>query len=53
VYPKATEYSTTMKHDGRDYTICVPDLMIPTCRKCGEQTFSVASDEPIWTALRA
>jgi putative zinc finger/helix-turn-helix YgiT family protein len=53
VFPKATDYTTTAKHDGRVYTIRIPDLEIPTCRKCGAQTFSVGDDDRIRAALRA
>ena len=53
VFPKVTDYTTTRKHDGRSYTIRVPDLEIPTCRKCGEQTFAVGDDDRIIAALRA
>ena len=52
VFPKATDYTTTRKHDGRSYTIHIPDLELPTCRKCGAQTFSVGDDDRIWAALR-
>jgi len=53
VYPQPTDYTITRKHDGREYTIHIPDLVIPTCRKCGEQLFTVSTDEPIIAALRA
>ena len=53
VFPKATDYSTTRKHEGRSYAIRIPDLAIPTCRKCGAQTFSVGDDDRILEALRA
>ncbi len=53
VFPQATDYTTTRKHDGRVYTIHIPDLVIPTCRNCGAQTFAVGDDEPILAALRA
>ncbi len=53
VVPQATDYTTTRKHDGREYTIHIPDLEVPTCRKCGAQTFSVGDDERIIAALRA
>ncbi len=52
VYPTPTDYTTSRKHDGRAYEIHVPDLVIPTCRKCGEQTFSVGTDDRITAALR-
>jgi putative zinc finger/helix-turn-helix YgiT family protein len=53
VFPQATDYTTTRKHDGRAYTIHIPDLELPTCRKCGAQTFSVGDDDCIVAALRA
>src|SRR5262249_48944520 len=52
VYPQATDYTGTRKHDGRLYTIRIPDLMLPTCRKCGAQTFAVGDDERIIAELR-
>jgi putative zinc finger/helix-turn-helix YgiT family protein len=53
VFPQSTDYRTTRKHDGREYTIHIPDLEIPTCRKCGEQLFTVGTDDRIVVALRA
>jgi putative zinc finger/helix-turn-helix YgiT family protein len=53
VYPQATDYTVTVKHDGRPYTIRIPDLSIPTCRNCGEQTFAVGDDDRIVAGLRA
>lgn len=53
VFPHVADYSTTVRHDGRSYTVRVPDLAIPTCRKCGAQTFSVGDDERIIAALRS
>jgi putative zinc finger/helix-turn-helix YgiT family protein len=53
VYPQPTDYTTTRKHDGREYTVHVPDLEILTCRKCGEQLFTASIDERIVAALRA
>jgi len=53
VFPTITDYTTTVKHDGRVYTIRIPDLAIPTCRNCGDQTFSVGDDDRITAALRA
>ena len=53
VYPKATAYKTTIKHDGHAYAISIPDLEIPTCRNCGAQTFAVGDDDRIIAALRA
>ena len=53
VYPQKTDYLTTVKHDERLYTIRVPDLSVPTCRKCRERVFAVGVDAPIFDALRA
>jgi putative zinc finger/helix-turn-helix YgiT family protein len=53
VYPSATDYTTTLKHDGREYTIRIPDLVLPTCRNCGDQTFAIGDDDRIIAALRA
>ena len=53
VYPKATDYTTAVKHDGRSYSIHIPDLAIATCRNCNAQTFSVRDDDRIFATLRA
>jgi putative zinc finger/helix-turn-helix YgiT family protein len=53
VYPQATDYTITVKHDGRPYSIHIPDLAIPTCRNCGDQLFTAESDDRIIAALRA
>jgi putative zinc finger/helix-turn-helix YgiT family protein len=53
VYPQVTDYETTVKHDGRAYTLRIPDLEVPTCRKCGEQVFTAGTDDRIVAALRA
>jgi putative zinc finger/helix-turn-helix YgiT family protein len=53
VFPVVTDYTTTVKHDSRSYTISVPDLIIPTCRKCGDQLITADADERIRDALRA
>jgi putative zinc finger/helix-turn-helix YgiT family protein len=53
IYPLATDYTTTIKHDGRPYTIRIPDLEIPTCRKCGDQLIDYDADERIRDTLRA
>jgi len=53
VFPQPTDYTSTRKHDGREYTVHIPDLEIPTCRKCGERLFTVGIDDRIVAALRA
>ena len=52
VYPLETDYITTVKHDGRPYEIRIPDLSIPTCRKCGERVITSKVDDEIVAALR-
>jgi putative zinc finger/helix-turn-helix YgiT family protein len=52
IFPKTTDYTTMVKHDGRTYTVRIPDLEVPTCQKCGAQTFSVGDDDRIIAALR-
>jgi hypothetical protein len=53
VFPTATDYTTTITHDGRSYAIRVPDLVLPTCRNCGDQLFSADADDRVVAALRA
>lgn len=52
VYPVVTEYTGSVKHDGRAYAVAIPDLAIPTCRKCGEQYFTGKVDDRIVAVLR-
>jgi len=51
-FPRATDYTITVKYDGRACMVRIPDLAIPTCRKCGDQAFSVGDDDRIRAALR-
>lgn len=52
VFPRATDFSISVKHDGRLYDVHIPDLEIPTCQKCGGQVFSSREDDRITEALR-
>jgi len=52
VYPLVTDFTITVKHDGQEYPVRIPDLAIPTCRRCGEQVFTSREDERIRDALR-
>jgi putative zinc finger/helix-turn-helix YgiT family protein len=45
-------YTTTIEHDGRTYSITVPDLEIPRCSKCGAMVRDDASNRRISDALR-
>jgi hypothetical protein len=53
IYPLATDYTNSVKHDGRSYEIHIPGLVIPTCRKCGERMITSEVDDKIMAALRA
>jgi putative zinc finger/helix-turn-helix YgiT family protein len=53
IIPVATDYTTTVKHDGRPYTIHIPNLAIPTCPQCGKQLFTAQVDDQITAKLRA
>jgi len=48
-----TEYTVDVQHDGRLYTLTVPDLNIPACGACGEKVFSEQVDRQVNEALRA
>lgn len=45
-------YRCEMKHDGRLYTVEVPDLRIPKCKACGEIVFDNEADDQLAAALR-
>ena len=51
--PAVAAYSAEVKHDGRLYTVEIPDLTLPTCSACGEQVFTDSVDDQISAALRA
>jgi putative zinc finger/helix-turn-helix YgiT family protein len=53
VYPTKVPYTAEVKHDGRTYSIQIPELDIPRCRNCAELIFSVNVDDQIVAALRA
>jgi DNA-binding transcriptional regulator YiaG len=36
VYGATVDYSRTMHHDGKTYTVTVPGLKTPKCVKCGQ-----------------
>jgi putative zinc finger/helix-turn-helix YgiT family protein len=52
IFPIATDYTISAQHDDDSYEVRIPDLMIPTCRNCGEQLLTSAADDRIVTALR-
>lgn len=52
IFPKPTDFTITVKHDGRPYEVRISGLEIPTCRNCGEQVFTGVEDDRITEALR-
>ena len=52
VRPAHVAYTTEIKHDGRLYTVEIPELSVPRCDACGELVFDIRADEQIARALR-
>ncbi len=46
-------YDAEVRHDGRLYTITIPDLDIPVCQACGNKVFTEKVDDQISAALRS
>ena len=46
-------HTAKVKHDNRTYTVDVPKLEVPRCKKCGELVFDDLADEQISRALRS
>jgi putative zinc finger/helix-turn-helix YgiT family protein len=45
-------YSTTIDHDGRTYTISIPDLTVPRCGNCGTVALDEEANRQISEAFR-
>jgi DNA-binding transcriptional regulator YiaG len=52
MYSAIIPYACTVNHDGRLYTIEVPDLDVAKCRLCGEIAFDDFASDQITDALR-
>jgi putative zinc finger/helix-turn-helix YgiT family protein len=52
VYPDQVPYTVEVVHDGRSYTVTVPDLKTPRCRNCGELLLDSAANRQISDAFR-
>ena len=52
VYPDKVDYSTTIDHDGRSYTVQVPTLEVPKCRNCGKIVLTDSANRRISEAVR-
>lgn len=45
-------YTIECAHDGRTYTVSIPDLAVPRCEKCGDMIFDTPATRRIDQALR-
>lgn len=45
-------YTVEMEHDGRSYSVSVPDLEAPRCKECGELVLDDAANQRISEAFR-
>lgn len=52
VYSDVVDYSTTVDHDGRSYTVRVPSLEVPKCRNCGKLVMVDSANRRISEAFR-
>lgn len=45
-------YSVELEHDGRSYSVSIPDLEAPRCKECGEVVLDDAANQRISDAFR-
>src|SRR5256885_447823 len=45
-------YVTQFEHDGRKYTVSIPDLVLPRCANCGTMSFDSEADDQICREFR-
>ncbi len=48
----AVPYTVQIDHDGRKYTITIPDFLVPRCGKCGTIVLDEEANRQISAALR-
>lgn len=46
------EYSADVEHDGRPYSLIIPDLLMRVCSECGNRALDRESSDRITVALR-
>jgi putative zinc finger/helix-turn-helix YgiT family protein len=46
------DYTTTIEHDGRAYTVKVPSLEVPKCRNCGKLVMVDSANRRVSEAFR-
>lgn len=52
VFPEKIAYDTTLRYEGRDYQIVVPELPALKCQDCGEVLLNDESDSELSRAFR-
>lgn len=45
-------YSTNISHDGRSYTVTIPDLEVGCCERCGKMVIPYAAEQRITETFR-
>jgi hypothetical protein len=53
VFPDRVPYTVEVVHDGRSYTVTLPELKTPRCRNCGELLLDSEASRQISEAFRA
>ena len=53
VRPATIPYHGVRTYEGRDYTVDLPQLVVPKCSHCGELVFHYTAEEQIDQALQA
>ncbi len=48
----AVPYTTQIDHDGRKYTVIIPDLIVPRCANCGTISLDDEANQQISAAFR-
>jgi putative zinc finger/helix-turn-helix YgiT family protein len=48
----AVPYTTQIDHDGRNYTVTIPDLMVPKCSNCGTISLDEEANRQISACFR-
>jgi transcriptional regulator with XRE-family HTH domain len=48
-----TDFEVEVRHDGRLYSLSIPNLHLPICQACGEKVFTVNVDRQVNDALRS
>jgi DNA-binding transcriptional regulator YiaG len=52
VQPVTEDYAVKVRHDGKDYDVCVSNAVVPACSKCGRKVVTGTLGEQLDAALR-